>query len=184
MILRQCAGYIAEEMSVNEAPGWHSFEAYFKPSLRQDRAHTGDIFELEDGLWIILSPQCDMANKKIATVILAACANDAVQDWTSARDNYASVDDGKKKKGADAIRGFIGQNKLKPSNHFLPPFGANHHPLIVDFGNVKIVAMNDVDAILKQRIASLSPALIPNLTQRFGAWISRTGQPDFDPGHV
>jgi hypothetical protein len=53
--------------------------------------------------------------------------------------------------------------------------------MVVEFKTLRTVPSNDLD--LGKRIASIAPAFVPNLVQRFGAYVSRTGQPNIEVSH-
>ena len=68
------------------------------------------------------------------------------------------------------------------SEHFLPPIAAGP-PLMVRFKSVSTKPLAWLNANLALREASIAPAFLPNLVQRFGAWVSRTGQPNIRASH-
>ena len=50
------------------------------PALMSSRAHTGDIFRFEGVLWVVLTPQCDMATQKVESALLAKCTP-GIAEW-------------------------------------------------------------------------------------------------------
>ena len=54
---------------------------------------------------------------------------------------------------------------------------------MVQFREVVTRPLAELNACLDKREASIALAFLPNLIQRFGAYISRTGQPNIDIRH-
>lgn len=184
IVSRQYIGHIAESLGADggdNAP-WHPYEAYVQPALLDHRAHTGDIFEIDEVLWIVLTPQCDMANNNVADALLASVERYRPQDWTErlAELNDAGLTDKKIEARDKFFRNLVNQNGAN-ATHFLPPLVRGQDPLKVKFGTLSTRPLAELNGRLIDRIASVAPAFLPNLVQRFGAYISRTGQPDIAP---
>ncbi|TPI51220.1 MULTISPECIES: response regulator [unclassified Mesorhizobium] len=182
IISRQYASHLAEYLGLDtpDAVAWHPYETYISPSFYEGRAHTGDIFHIEDEHWVVLTPQCDMSTQKVNTVILAKCEK-GIDNWA---ENISTIHgnspDIQKLKSNHFLLGYINQN-LPASRHFLPPLPRSDIPLLVDFGSLKAMSMQEINGRLAERLLSIAPTFLINLTQRFGAYISRTGQPNLDP---
>ncbi len=173
---RQYASHVAEFLGGGEED-WHPNECYIVPSYQKDRAHTGDVFCLDDKYFIILSPQCDMATRKIEQVLLATCEIGR-EHWGEHLEHFTQQTSKNKVAKADKFfRGLVNQD-LPSSEHFLPPLPGLNNPVIVKFSKVRTIGIGDLEASLEARVASVAPAFLSNLTQRFGAYISRTGQPN------
>ena len=190
-IARQYASHTAELLGQDASSDWHPYENFIVPSYIADRAHTGDIFKLDDVNWIVLTPQCDMATSKIPNVLLAKCAY-GTEDWTDGlgdqwdenlRELRAATSKNKRKKHAKLLRDFVNQN-LPASVHFLPPIPGFQEPILVQFGKIQTIPLVELNNQLATRIASVSPPFLSNLIQRFGAFISRTGQPNIGVEHL
>jgi hypothetical protein len=184
IVSRQYASHIADILGIDseENVKWHPFENYVVPALLEDRPHTGDIFKLDGGLWIVLTPQCDMATQKAATVLLAHC--EPKPERTEWEKYVAFLQPGvSATKKAEAEKFFSRLvNQFEAAQHFLPPLG-DSGPLIVEFKNLRTVPFADLKGMLSNRIASVATPFLGNLTQRFGAYISRMGQPNIDTTH-
>lgn len=181
-IARQYASHTAELLGQQDAGDWHPFENYVLPSFVSDRAHTGDIFLIDGTKWIVLTPQCDMATGKVPNVLLAACL-DGEENWKANIDALKAAESASKVEKAKKYLGKLVNQNLPASQHFLPPIPGTSDPIIVSFSTVRTIPLADLNNQLVDRVASVSPPFLSNLVQRFGAFISRTGQPNIDVGH-
>lgn len=153
----------------------HAEETYFVPPLK-DKIDTGDLLRRECGLWIVVTPRCDLANEgKVATVLLAKC-EDISERWNAI--------DSTSKNGAKELRK-ITQHESSPKQHFLPPafdhVGNQLGPWLVQFHHLDVVTLEVARTDLSKssvRIASLAPQFVPSLVERFGAYFSRIGTPN------
>ncbi|WP_223564967.1 response regulator [Agrobacterium tumefaciens] len=185
IIARQYVSHIADILGLDNdgAVGWHPFESYNIPSLFDTRAHTGDIFKIGDDLWIVLSPQCDMATQKVSNAILAKCLVGLPATWAENIENLRTKpSQAKVEKATRFFNDLVNQN-LAVSIHFLPPLPGSAEPLRVTFPELMTMSLAELNGSLASRVASVSSPFIPNLVQRFGAYISRTGQPNLEIEH-
>lgn len=181
IVTRQFVGHVAELLGLDgpDSVKWHPFESYVVPSLWSHRAHTGDIFDFDGDLRIVLTPQCDMAKDNVINVLLAKCIR-GEQDWEQCVQNLKVADtDQKREKASKYFRKMVDQ-QLGASKHFLPPLPGETEPVMVDFTDVTVLPLGQIKEKLPKRIASISAPFLSNLTQRFGAYVSRVGQPDID----
>jgi hypothetical protein len=124
-----------------------------------------------------------MATQKVDAVIMAKCVS-GIQDWLEmvaafrAKASNSSVEKSKK-----FLEKFVNQN-LDASRHFLPALPDTAEPLLVHFSSVITIPLVELNAALEHRVASVSSPFLSNLVQRFGAYISRTGQPNIDIGRL
>lgn len=182
-IARQYASHTAELLGQDASGEWHPFENFIVPSYIADRAHTGDIFLLEDTNWIVLTPQCDMATGKVPNVLLAECTL-GVDLWAENVEALrAAKSNTKRREPSKFLRNFVNQN-LPASVHFLPPIPGTEEPIFVQFGKIRTMPLGELNQRLDVRVASVSPPFLGNLVQRFGAFISRTGQPNIGVEHL
>lgn len=181
IVTRQYVTHIADLLGLDgpDNVSWHPFENYVSPALMSGRAHTGDIFRLDGTLWVVLTPQCDMATQKVDNVILAKCVS-GIDDWAKmvadlrAQESKGSVD-----KSTKFLQKYVNQN-VEPSRHFLPPLPSENEPLLVHFSAVMTIPRDSLNRALEHRVAAISSPFLSNIVQRFGAYISRTGQPNID----
>ncbi|NSZ00649.1 response regulator [Agrobacterium tumefaciens] len=186
IVARQYASHLVDKLGLDHPENieWHPFEAYVKPSMNDSRAHTGDIFKLEnDTLWVVVSPQCDMATRKVESAVLCLCTP-GYESWEGqvTKSNNAGLEAAARKKAQDWIRKRTNQ-EVAVSDHFMPPLPGQYEPLIVKFGTLRTIALSDLNKpeYLVKREAAVSSPFLSNLVQRFGAYISRTGQPNLNP---
>lgn len=181
IVTRQYVSHIAELLGLDgpDTVTWHPFEAYVNPSLIEDRSHTGDIFKIGGDHWVVLTPQCDMATQKVPNVILARCVPGIDQWKENVEILKAATSKKKKKEPTEFLRAFVNQN-LAPSKHFLPPLPGGVEPLLVHFGDLRSISMDELKQSLNARVASVAAPFLSNIVQRFGAYISRMGQPNID----
>lgn len=186
IVSRQFMSHAAEFLGLEENPDgetWHPFECYVVPPLIDGRPHTGDVFDFDDGRWIVLSSQCDMATGKVESVLLASCAV-GIEGFS---DHVANIKDpstsnNQKKNAEKFLRPYINQN-LSQAKHFLPPLPGEQDPIIVEFSKLRTVDLGYLVKVLDKRKASVSHPFIGNVIQRFGSYMSRTGQPNIDMKH-
>jgi CheY-like chemotaxis protein len=180
IVSRQYMSHAAELLGTDR-PGnepWHPFESFIIPPVLDHRAHTGDIFEIDGVLWIVLTPPCDMAEDNGGVVLLAQCEVD------NGKYNLklAAFRKNRSNDNATAIRNYVNQN-ISSANHFLPPLPNSENPTIVNFRELRVIGREDLAGHLANRRASVSMPFLPNLIQRFGAFLTRTGQPNIDVTH-
>lgn len=183
IVTRQYVSHLAELLGLDgpDVVAWHPFEAYVNPSLLEDRSHTGDVFKFDEDFWVVLTPQCDMATQKVPNVILAKCVP-GIDRWEeNIAKLKAAADENQRNKYSQKLRRFVNQN-LAPEEHFLPPLPGEEDPLLVHFGDLKSIPMVELNESLENRKASIAAPFLSNIVQRFGAYISRMGQPNIDVG--
>jgi CheY-like chemotaxis protein len=185
IVSRQFMSHAAEFLGLDENPdgeSWHPFECYVIPPLIDNRPHTGDVFDLDDGRWIVLSPQCDMATGKVESVLMAKCAVglENFKEHVEVIKNPPS--ESKKNKASRFLRKHVNQD-LPQSLHFLPPLPGEAEPTIVQFPQLCTIPLATLSEALSRRKASVSLPFLGNVVQRFGSYLSRMGQPNIDVGH-
>ncbi len=181
IVTRQYVGHMADAMGLDDPANatWHPFENYVSPALMAHRAHTGDIFRFDGALWVVLTPQCDMATQKIENVLLAACLP-GIKDWAANVDALrAKASNTSIEKSTKFLQRYVNQN-LEPSRHFLPALPGEAEPIEVHFSKVMTRPLAELNGALEQRVASIASPFLSNIVQRFGSYISRTGQPNID----
>lgn len=181
IVTRQYVNQMGELLGLEQGGGWHPFECYISPSMEPDRAQTGDVFELDGGRWVVLTPQCDMANGKSENVLLAFCDPDHLNDWDANVTKLREATAEQVGKRSTYFRNLI--NQKEPAWHFMPALPGETKPLMVQFTKLMTKSLAELNGNLGSRKASVSAPFLSNLIQRFGAYISRTGQPNLDVNH-
>ncbi|MEQ9244498.1 MAG: hypothetical protein RLO21_00770 [Nitratireductor sp.] len=177
-ISRQIVSYVAEMLTLEnpEVPAFHVREFYFVPPLRE-RLHTGDLLTIGNDVFVVVTPQCDIANSYPDHLLVARCIElkdelDRLKD--KVQKNSGSLSSAVK----DQIRKWATQN-IGTSRHFLPPCN-NRGPWLIDFAAASTLPSDNATKLLKGRFASITPQFIPNLVQRWSAHLGRVGQPNLD----
>jgi CheY-like chemotaxis protein len=175
VITRQIAAHLAETLGVPETD-FHPEEFYHIPSLNE-RLDTGDLVDYQDQTLVVVTPRCNLARSYPTNIMLAPCR--AVgEDWTNIIAKLKSGDHKKIGSAERKLRDFATQGHAT-STHFLPICGARG-PWLVDFKEAMSVISTEVPELLRSRFASISPSFVPNLVQRYAAYLGRIGQPDLD----
>jgi hypothetical protein len=175
VITRQTAAHVAERLALPPNNFHHPEEFYLVPPLSTDRLDTGDLMTVDGEVYVVVTPRCNLACNYPKHLMLALCKNmDAI--WTGLRGRFA--DEKKREKAAVELRSYATQGHAT-STHFLPPCGAKG-PWLVDFREIRTIPAAQVPDLLEARFASVAPQFVPNLVQRYAAYLGRIGQPDLD----
>jgi hypothetical protein len=181
VLARQFIWHLSEVMGTGgeTADLWHPLEAWICPPLQADRASTGDVLEHEGDLWIVMTPPCDLANAgKVENVLLAKCRRDDPPEWGDLVNQCINNQDPKHEKAKKQLTKLF--NQSAPSQHYLPPLPGDPRPVVVQFGSLRTIPVGDFQTLLPQRIGSVTAPFVNNLIQRFGANLSRVGQPNLN----
>lgn len=166
MLFRHVVAHVHDTLLNSNDGVSHPEETYFVPPIKH-RFDTGDIINLDNQKWIVVTPRCDLANPgKAASLLLARCESIA-ERWGRA--------------GAKE-RIEIAQHDRGAKNHFLPIMvnqaGVSDGPWFVKFGDLRVLPLGaELGAALENRCASLTPQFVPSLVERFGAYFARIGTP-------
>ena len=128
---------------------------------------------------MVLTPPCDIAAGKVSSVILAHCDDQLPAGW---EEKVGALTEALSrgevpKKTREFFTGLVNQN-TENSKHFLPPLDGR--PMMVNFKTLIAIQYEELMAIRDGRVATIAAPFLPNLTQRFGAYFSRVGQPNID----
>jgi CheY-like chemotaxis protein len=178
MITRQIASHVADRLSLPPA-NHHPDEFYIIPPLFAARLDTGDLITENSHVYVVVTPRCNMANEPQPTHLMLALCRPMTTEWNDMREGFNLGLESKKGKSAVAkLRNFSVQNH-STSTHFIPPCG-DRGPWLVDFKETKGVLSTATPELLQNRFASISTHFVPNLVQRYAAYLGRIGQPDLD----
>lgn len=168
MLARHVVAHIHDALLDADGGCAHPEETYFLPPIK-DRLDTGDLIKKADGLWIVVTPRCDLASPNKVTSVLVAKCLDISDRWRAA-----------KPKEKNKVAQHDGSAKL----HFLPQLldaaGLPLGPWFAQFNELKAIPIAEVPTELSNhRWASLTPQFVPSLVERFGAYFGRIGTPNF-----
>lgn len=169
LLSRHVIAHAHDSMLLADGTQVHPEETYFVPPINLS-INTGDLLFLNNEVWIIVTPRCDMAHaNKVNRIVLAKC-KDVSEKWAAAQKNSEA-----KKR--------MSQHEQSPKQHFLPaltrPDGSTLGPWMTQFHDLETIASEHGHKDLPSlRFASLAPQFIPSLSERFGAYFSRIGTPD------
>lgn len=150
----------------------HPMHYYIMPPLDKQVFYAGDIFrgtvDGQAGYFVLLTPSCDLVQDKVERTVLACCAEltscPECQQWGQNRES-------KNKKRA--LEDLFANRKDR--HHFLPGVLSMPH-LLVDFQNVKSIALSDLRGLT--RVTSLDSPYREHLLSRFVRYMGRLGTPD------
>lgn len=178
--VRHLVTQIGEELTAGSMASMLLPEEYYvRPALRP-RLLTGDLIKLDDLVYVVVTPPCDLANTDTPeSILLSLCENSYGNYSTEISDKPSS------EKIIGKMRQYLNQEKVPPSLHFLPEY-LDMGPWFASFKKIKSLSRDQLNEdkmaeILRTRFASISPLFVSNLTHRFSSYIGRPGQPDIDP---
>lgn len=175
IITRQVVAHVAETLSIS--PEFHHPEEfYFAPAIGE-RLQTGDLIAMGDEVYVVVTPRCNMAHAYPKNIMLGRCSAMGGA-WTSLKGKFASKDKEVVKGATLELRNLATQGH-SISSHFIPSCG-KRGPWLVEFKNIVTVPSTEVTSLIEGRIASIAPQFVPNLIQRYAAYLGRIGQPDID----
>lgn len=170
---------------LNDIDGVHPEEHYFIPSLTQE-LDTGDITLFEGRHYILITPRCEIANKKNDTYQFIELKDissefDRQQNIISQSEDSSKINKAKSKKS-----NLINHGGKKAALHFLPVIkqvsGKDWGPFHAQFDRLITIEKTNTDKLEKFKIgkyASLSNEFVPSLIERLGGYFSRIGTPDY-----
>lgn len=177
VITRQIVSHVAEQLTLSPNDS-HPEEFYIVPPLDVDRLGTGDLVKIDEKVYVVVSPRCNMARDSYPAHLILAPCKPMDEEWSSMRERFAGSAK-EQKSAADQLRRFATQD-FSLSSHFLPPCDAAG-PWLVQFKDVLTVeSRTAVPDLLRTRFASIASQFVPNLVQRYPAYLGRFGQPDLD----
>jgi hypothetical protein len=176
VITRQIVSHVAERLTLSSKS--HPEEFYIVPPLDTDRLATGDLVKRESEVFVVISPRCNLARDPYPSHLILAACKLMEEEWSLMRAWFGGSAK-EQRRAHDQLRKLASQD-LPISSHFLPPCGAAG-PWLVQFKEVETVESNEaVPKLMDTRFASISSQFVPNLVQRYAAYLGRFGQPDLD----
>jgi hypothetical protein len=177
VITRQTVAHVAEQLGM--PPNFHHPEEfYLVPPLAADQLGTGDLVKIEEKVYVVVTPRCNMARDQYPTHVMLALCKTMEGAWTGMRNRFKG-DEKKQESAAKELHNFATQGH-STSTHFLPPCGDLGGPWLADFREIMTVPSGQIPEMMKTRFASIASPFVPNLVQRYSAYLGRIGQPDLD----
>ncbi|MDB5222145.1 MAG: hypothetical protein JWN83_812 [Chitinophagaceae bacterium] len=177
-LLRYILSHFHEYLEINtdgDFEEYHQQEFYLSPPIKKN-PHTGDLIQIENRLYLILTPACDIIInykkdengklipfRKAENLILAA-----VKEF----DYKVICADKNKVLQKGKIKEYVKNASLR--YHYLPPF-KNENGYLIDFQDLSSVSFN-TDF---KREATISSPFIKDIISRFANYYSRQGQPTY-----
>lgn len=176
IITRQTASHVADRLSLPPMHH-HPDEFYIVPALYEDRLDTGDLLADNGDVFVVVTPRCNMANEPLPTHLMLARCKPMTAEWAKLQQDFAGNADARKKANG-RLRDFAIQNHAT-STHFIPMCNGEG-PWLIDFRDTRGVDSAEVPRLIESRFASIATHFVPNLVQRYAAYLGRIGQPDID----
>ena len=175
VITRQTASHVAEQLGM--PPAYHHPEEFYIVPPLSDRLDTGDLLRIAEDTFVIVTPRCNIERDNYHTHLMLALCKPMDGVWTGIRNQF-NGNDKSQEKAARELRSYATQGH-SISTHFLPP-GSDFGPWLVDFREIMTVPSTEAAMLLEGRFASVAGQFVPNLVQRYAAYLGRIGQPDLD----
>jgi hypothetical protein len=165
----------------------HPMQYYVMPPLHLAHPLAGDIYkeniEEQAKYWIILTPSCDFAQKKVEEVLFARCELLSEQlEYKAWQPNLANS----KSNNEDKLKALLKNNRHKsqPERFYFLPGTLTLPDLLVDFQQLKTLQREELEKLIQQeiweRVASLDSPFTEALLARFTRYLGRLGTPDLD----
>lgn len=181
-LLRYTLSHLSEYLDIpdGEHQFYHEAELYIKPPIREHIA-TGDIIEINEENFIVLSPACDIAVRNVEnnipsinakTIVLVPLIQILRADFL-AHGIILEADNGSKREKAldEIIKG------KREKYFFLPEYGSLP-ATVADFQNIESCTMAEyTDGLRKATVAGV---FLKEIQSRFSSYLARPGQPDLN----
>jgi len=164
----------------------HPMQYYLMPPLHLAHPLAGDIYRVNvEGqikYWIILTPSCDFAQKKVEEVLFARC--ELLTEQREYKEWQASLSTPKPNEGK--LKSLLKNNRERsqPERFYFLPGTLSLPDLLVDFQQLKTLHCKELEEQVQQktweRLASLDSPFTEALLARFTRYLGRLGTPDLD----
>ncbi|MYE07928.1 MAG: response regulator [Oligoflexia bacterium] len=175
-----CSHLIEKWMAHDLFNEMHHTEFYTHPPLK-DRIDTGDILELKNEFWIVMTAPCDLSNYNYPkNLTLLKCQPVELNNYAKVVKPFRedNSQEEAKNKQKEKVRRYFTEPQV--GEHYLPPWSKTGKPVNVLFKDIKTVPFSEDcrEKLKSSRIATLSYHFLPYLLQRYGTYVSRIGQSD------
>ena len=159
----------------------HPSEFYITRPVKE-KLSTGDLISLDGNRYVVLTPACDFAQKKVSKVFLLRIKD--VSEEIYEIDEKKRIEDLSKSQ-KEKLEKLVRNNSSY--FHFIP----KHNEIkagIIDFQHKLSVATDEIEAKILNtevdRFATISMPFLKDLIERYSSYYSRQGSPDFDVDEV
>ena len=159
----------------------HPSEFYITRPVKESLS-TGDLITLDGNRYVVLTPACDFAQKKVSKVFLLRIKD--VSEEVSGIEEVQTIEDlsNSKKGKLDKI--------IRNSSsyfHFIPQHNGINAG-IIDFQHKLSVPIEEIEARIKNseidRFATILMPFLKDLIERYSSYYARQGSPDFDSDEI
>lgn len=178
----------------NEIKTYDPSEMYIKPMIK-DEIYPGTILVYEEEKYLVLSPACDISNKKCDCVILIKLTelfkHELLVDIKEKKELHISTDKEEFSKGErtnyeNTLKSFDKNIKRKLESfisnkndryYFLPQF-LDFKAKIIDFQDISTVDISEIGSY--DKYMTISVPFLKDIQSKFSSYYARQGSPDFD----
>lgn len=148
-ITRYLTTFAVESLSIEENEDYQEFEFYI-PFRYDGQPMTGNIYSIGDSYYLLITPKCQLIQKKVNTVSLI------------------NIKSGISKTAADKLKNTM---YILPKTSFLPPIS------ILDFNDLLSQPIQTISTL--EPVCSVSDIFVKNIQSKFSQYYGKLGQPDF-----
>lgn len=159
----------------------HPSEFYITRPVKESLS-TGDLITLEGNRYVVLTPACDFAQKKVSKVFLLRIKD--ISEEVSGMQEIQTIEglsNSKKRKLEKIIR------NSSSYFHFIPQHNGINAG-IIDFQHKLSMPIEEMEARIENseidRFATISMPFLKDLIERYSSYYSRQGSPDFDSDEI
>jgi len=179
ILLRYTLSHIREYLDKNETgkyDDYHPAEVYIASPVNEN-IHTGLILKQNNGdqYFIVLTPLCDLANKRARKIVLALIEKQNMQYVSELKRKIISGGEGSRK-ARTALMDLL-RNRHSFKYHFLPEV----HGIggFINFQKISSFGISEIKNNF-EHIATVTDKFCKDIVARFSHYYARQGQPDFN----
>ncbi len=177
-LLRYTILHMLEYLDENNV---HPSEFYITRPVKE-KLSTGDLISWNGNRYVILTPACDFAQRKVTKAFLLRIKE--ISEEINGIDEIKSIEDLSKTKKQTFER-MVKNNK--DSYHFIPKHNIINAG-IIDFQDKLSIQIEEMEEKIESteidRFATISLPFLKDLIERYSSYYARQGSPDFDVEEV
>jgi CheY-like chemotaxis protein len=177
-LLRYTILHMLEYLDENNV---HPSEFYITRPVKETLS-TGDLISWNGNRYVILTPACDFAQKKVTKAFLLRIKE--ISEEINGIDEIKSIT-GLSNTKQKAFERIVKNNK--DSYHFIPKHNLINAG-IIDFQDKLSIQIEEIEGKIKSaeidRFATISLPFLKDLIERYSSYYARQGSPDFDVEEV